>query len=128
MKEKGFTLMELMVAILLITLFLFPLLHLLHKEMTSSRRIRILQIALSLAEEEMEEVLDMSLRESEVRDRRRELQIGNYSFQVERDAIDGKEKDEPSPGTHPLEVWVKIYQGADKIPIARLVTLKVDWR
>ena len=87
MKEKGFTLMELMVAILLITLFLFPLLHLLHKEMTSSRRIRILQIALSLAEEEMEEVLDMSLRESEVRDRRRELQIGNYSFQVERDAI-----------------------------------------
>jgi len=128
MNEKGFSLMELLITTLLITLFLLPLLTLLHKEVTFSRSLHIFQIALSLAEEEMEEVLDTSLLEREVRDRRREIQIGNHSFRVERDVIDGKGKDETPLGSDPLEVWVRVYHGQGESPVARLVTLKEDWR
>ncbi len=125
--KSGFTLMELLVATLLISILFLPLLTVLHKELTSSYKTRIFQMALVLAQEEMEEAMDKNLSERELNDRKREIHLMNHTFQVERDVLNGEEKGEPSKGTDPLEVWVRVYHGGEKNPVVRLVTLKEDW-
>lgn len=127
MNEKGFTLMELLVAILLISILLLPLLTVLHKELTSDYRIHILQLALSLAQGEMEEALDVKFMERAIKDRTREVHLGNHSFRVVRDVVDGEGKGEPPGGTDPLEIRVRVYHSHEEIPIARLITLKEEW-
>ena len=126
-KQKGFTLLELVVAFFLVTVLLLPLLTILQKELISAYRLHILQMALSLAQEEIEGVLDSTVPEKEIKDRMKEVHLRNHTFRVVRDVVDGKGKGEPEAGTDPLEVWVKIYHGREEDSIARLVTLKEDW-
>jgi prepilin-type N-terminal cleavage/methylation domain-containing protein len=125
--KSGFTLMELLVATLLISILFLPLLTVLNKELTSSYKTRIFQMALVLAQEEMEEAMDKNISERKLNDRKREIHLMNHTFQVERDVLNGEEKGEPSGGTDPLEVWVRVYHGEEKNPVVRLVTLKEDW-
>ena len=124
---RGFTLIELLIATLLISIFLLPLLTVLHREMISSNRTRIFNLALVIAQEEMEEVLDLSLSEKDLNDRSRKVRLMNYTFNVERDVLDGEGNGEPYGGTDPLEVRVRVYHGEERVPMIRLVTLKEDW-
>jgi prepilin-type N-terminal cleavage/methylation domain-containing protein len=125
--RRGFTVLEILVAITVLGIFLLPLMSLLSRGLRSEAALSDVQTALKIAQDAMERLLDTQVKKAEIRDEGTTVTVGGITFRVERDAIDGRESDEPALGTDPLEIWIRVYKGEETAPIAELVTLKEDW-
>jgi len=127
MNRKGFSILEILVAIALLGLLLLPLLSILNRGVRSEVSLNEVQIALKIAQEGMEEIINSSRHENEIKDEEKIVQVAGSRWKVLQDVIDGNEPDEPAVGTDPLEVWIKVYKEGDVSPLVELVTLKEDW-
>lgn len=125
--SRGFTLLEILVAITVLAILLLPLFSVLTGGLRKEASLNEVQTALKIAQDAMERVLDTQVKKADIRDEEAQVLVGGTTYRVVRDAVDGRESDEPALGTDPLEVWVRVYKGQEAAPLAELVTLKEDW-
>lgn len=120
MKNKGFTLIEVLVAITIIAILIIPLIGVVTGQFKKDQNIVDKKMALQLAREAMEKALQPGI----VIDDSTEVSASGKKWLVITDVIDGQEGDEPVLGTDPLEVQVRIYLPPAKDIYSSLTALK----
>jgi len=106
--QKGFTLMEVMVAILILTVILGPVSLYLSRNLTHMVEVRDASIALNLAKEGMEKVRSGEYPDSY------EITVNNTTWRTEYTFV---------PDTAPLEVQVKVFKESATEATTELVSL-----
>lgn len=120
MKNKGFTLIEVLVAITIIAILIIPLIGIVTGQFKKDQNIVDRKMALQLAREVMEKALQPGM----VADDSVEVSADGKKWLIVTDVIDGQEGDEPALGTDPLEVQVRIYLPPAKEIYSSLTALK----
>jgi type II secretion system protein I len=120
MKNKGFTLIEVLVAITIIAILIIPLIGVVTGQFKKDQNIVDKKMALQLAREAMEKALQPGL----VADDSVEVFADGKRWLIVTDVIDGQEGDEPALGTDPLEVQVRVYLPPAKEIYSSLTALK----
>ncbi|MEA3328658.1 MAG: type II secretion system protein [Candidatus Omnitrophota bacterium] len=125
--NSGFTYIELLVTIAIISVCFFPLLRLFSTSVVSVAGSSDLATALDLAREEMEKMKNLNYSEAQLAAvgnvfyppaEKPPLTLNKQDWRVERIII---------PGSDPLEVHVRVFKTDNmKKPVARLVTLIED--
>jgi prepilin-type N-terminal cleavage/methylation domain-containing protein len=124
MSERGFTLLEAVVALTIVLILVLPLAHIYTFQVKREATLKDRQTALELAKEGMEEALASRVGPLDLRDDSSDVELSGTKWKVMTDVIDGRGEGEPALGTDPLEVRVKVYQPGKKDPLAELVALK----
>ena len=124
MSERGFTLLEAVVALTIVLILVLPLAHIYTSQVRREASLKDRQTALELAKEGMEEALASKVGPPDLRDDSTDVELFGTKWKVLTDVIDGRGDGEPALGTDPLEVRVKVYQPGKKDPLAELVALK----
>jgi len=119
-KSKGFTLVEVLVAITIIAILIIPLVNVVTGQLKKDQDLVDRKEALQLARE----ALEKALQPGAVTDDSIAVSSGKRQWMVVTDAIDGLEGDEPPLGTDPLEVRIRIYLPPKREALASLTALK----
>lgn len=123
---KGFTFIELMLAVTLMGLSFFPIMHLFASALDTINTTSEMSTALNLAREGMEMVRNLNLPTKRLED------IGSYVYPKSSEPPIFLNNNEwrihtiIHKGTSPLEVEIKIYKNNDSLPNLELVTLFED--
>lgn len=119
-KNKGFTLIEVLVAITIIAILVIPLIGVVTRQFKTDQNIIDKKTALQLAREAMEK----ALQPGTITDDSVEVSASGKKWLVIADVIDGQEGDEPALGTDPLEVQIRVYLPPTKNVYSSLTALK----
>ena len=120
MKNKGLSLIEVLVAITIIAILIIPLVNVVTGQLKKDQDLVDRKEALQLAREAMEK----ALQPGKVVDDSLIISSGKRQWNVVTDAIDGLEEDEPPLGTDPLEVRIRVYLPPKREALASLTALK----
>lgn len=124
MTERGFSLLEAVVALTIVLILVLPLAHIFTSQARREASLKDRQTALELAKEGMEEALASKVGPLDLRDDSTEVELSATKWKVMTDVIDGRGDGEPALGTDPLEVRVKVFLSGRKEPLAEMVALK----
>jgi type II secretion system protein I len=122
--RKAFTMVELLVALTIIAIVMLPLVGLVATQMKRDQQTADRSLALGVARNAMETVLEPGLPASAVRDDSTLVDMNGQGWIVVTDPINGLGEDEPPIGTDPLEVRVRVYKPGISRPLASLTALK----
>jgi len=113
-KERGATLIEILLAMVILSIALLPLLSVLNINIIGTTQSKNMQVAINLARAEIEKVKNFE-DIYEVKSVEYEKVVNGVNWRVVREVISG---------STPLQIWVKIYRNREKTPLITLFTLK----
>ncbi len=119
--NKGFTYIEMLIAITIVATLFFPVMRLFSTNVLVVTASGDLVTALNIAREEMEKVKNLGFSEERVR------QIGNTSFTCTMNGVDWQLSRVVCGGSDPVEVRVKVCRRTElHKPLVELSTLIED--
>jgi prepilin-type N-terminal cleavage/methylation domain-containing protein len=122
-KEKGFTMVELLISITVIAIIIVPLVGIVATQLKRDQNVADRRLALIVAHSAMENALEPSLPVSAVRDDSTTINTNNQRWVVVTDPIDGQGESEPPIGTDQLEIRIRVYKPGGGL-LASLTALK----
>ncbi len=128
MDQKGFTLLEVLVTMVVLTVGLLTLAHMQVAAMTGNLSANNMTIASTLAQDKLEELKGLSLDEADLADTNEENNNTMTTLGVETDAPDHEDAENPldsGGGTTGARRYARVWNVADDTPVTGTKTIVV---